>query len=65
MSLKKEMKQIVKVAKGQGWEITHTRNGHLRFRSPGGALIFAPSTPSDYRGIKNKIADLRRVGLRI
>jgi predicted RNA binding protein YcfA (HicA-like mRNA interferase family) len=63
MSLRKEMQQIVKVARAQGWEVTPTRNGHLRFRSPDGAMIFGPSTPSEYRGVKNKIADLRRAGL--
>lgn len=63
--MKKDLKEIVKVARKQGWEVTHTRNQHLRFRSPDGALVFSPSTPSDHRAIKNKIADLRRAGLEI
>jgi len=65
MSLKKDMKQLVKKARAQGWEVTPTRNGHIRFRSPDGHLIFGASTPSEYRGMKNKIADLRRAGLKV
>jgi hypothetical protein len=42
-----------------GWEIGRTRSGHLAMRKDG-HIVYAPSTPSDWRGEKNALAKLRR-----
>lgn len=59
----KELRPLVRAAIAAGWTVTKTGGGHLRFRSPTGALVFAPSTPSDHRSVKNTAAELRRHGL--
>lgn len=60
--MKREMKDIVKTLRSQGWTVTLTRSNHYRCQSPSGASTWTPSTPSDHRGIKNLRADLRRLG---
>ena len=48
----------------QGWTVTRTKNGHFRFRSSTGALVFGtgPRSHGDHRAIRNLLADLRRAG---
>lgn len=58
----KELKVIVKEARKQGWTVEETRNQHIRFISPSGAVYIAHKTASDHRGIKNMKAHLRRLG---
>jgi hypothetical protein len=61
---RKDLIQIVNVAKGQDWTIAPTRKGHLRFIPPdGGPYVITGSTPSCTRGLLNLRADLRRAGL--
>ena len=49
----------------QGWRLSLTGGGHLRWTPPGDeSTVFTPSTPSDYRGVLNCMAQLRRAGLR-
>lgn len=62
--VKKELRPLVVAAIEQGWEVTVTGGNHLRFKSPTGALVFAPSTPhGGKRSIQNTTAELRRKGL--
>lgn len=62
--VKKELRPLVVAAIEQGWEVTTTGGNHLRFKSPTGALVFAPSTPhGGKRSIQNTTAELRRKGL--
>jgi predicted RNA binding protein YcfA (HicA-like mRNA interferase family) len=61
----KETKAMVKVARSQGWDVKITGGGHLKFVSPEGKMVFAPSTPSCRRGRLNSRAQLRRAGLKI
>lgn len=62
MSLAKDYADVIKDAEKRGWISTTTSKGHIRLRhEKGGRLVFAPSTPSDYRGLKNLEADLVRV----
>jgi hypothetical protein len=61
----KEIKALVRLAQERGWSVTDTRNGHLKFQSPDGDIVFGPSTPSDWRSVKNMKAHLRRAGLPI
>lgn len=59
------LRSIADLAAELGWTVTRRRgSGHLAWRSPDGAVVFTPSTPSDYRSSKNSRAQLRRAGLR-
>ena len=61
MSSYKTMKQIVRKYAHLGFNVTKTRRGHWRFAHPNMECpVFAPSTPSDYRAIKNLEATIRR-----
>lgn len=61
--MKKEFRALRIVAEAQGWTVTLTRNNHLAWRSPTGALVISSFTPSDKRAILNLRAFLRRNGL--
>ncbi len=52
-------------AEEQGFEIAMTRNGHRKFIPPDKtkAIVYAASTPSDHRALRNLISQLRRSGL--
>lgn len=63
MKIPKEYRPIAKVARSQHWKITPTKNGHLMWMSPGGAKVFTPSTPSDWRSLPNVIRKLKHKGL--
>jgi hypothetical protein len=60
-----DLRDLEKAAKRQGWRIDRTKAGHVRFWPPDPSI--SPSvysgTPSDHRGIRNFLADLRRKGL--
>jgi predicted RNA binding protein YcfA (HicA-like mRNA interferase family) len=58
------LRSMADLAAKLGWTVTHTRSGHLRWRSPDGVTVFTPSTPSDHRSSKNSRAQLRRAGLK-
>lgn len=61
----RELKPLVKAAEKQGWTLGYTRRGHLKIVPPaGGAPIYASSTPSDWRSVKNTAAMLRRAGVK-
>ncbi len=64
--VKRELRPLVAAAFEQGWEVTITGGNHLRFKSPGGAIVFSPSTPrGGCRSVENTKAELRRKGLKI
>ncbi len=60
-----DLKRLIRAARNQGWQVERTDGGHLRFRPPDatGPPIITPSTPSDWRGLLNLRARLRRSGL--
>lgn len=60
VKVNKKMRPVVEEAVSNGWTVEYTKNGHLRFTHPCGALVYGPSTPSDPRGLKNLAATLRR-----
>jgi hypothetical protein len=60
--MKRDLKEILAKLTRAGWEARVTGSGHWRLRAPSGALIFTASTPSDYRGLANLRARLRRAG---
>jgi len=51
-------------ARGQGWRVERTKKMHWRFipKDPGKPICIFSGTPSDYRAIRNFLADLRRSG---
>jgi len=59
-----EMKKWRKLAKKQGWKISKTGSGHLRWVSPDGESVITPATPGKgNRSLENMKANLRRAGL--
>ena len=54
---------LVDRARASGWTVAPTRNHHIRWRSPAGTVVISPGTPSEYRGLRNHRALLRRAGL--
>ena len=65
MSVLKDMQRIIRFAESQGFVVSSTGGGHIRLVSPAGKTVTCPSTPSDYRGFANIVADLRRSGLEV
>jgi hypothetical protein len=49
----------------QRWRVTITSRDHVMFWPPSGKPIVMPGSPSDHRGVRNGLADLRRAGLKI
>lgn len=66
-STPKELRNLAKLAKEQGWEFGRTNSGHVKFCSPYSDTppVFYSGTPSDHRSHKNLLAKLRRAGLEI
>jgi hypothetical protein len=55
----KELTQLMRKAETQGWVIERRRNGHFKWVSPEGHIVFTGGTHSDPRSIKNVIQELR------
>jgi len=60
-----EFRVLVDAAQAQGWTVGPTKSGHLKFQSPTGAVVFASSSPSDWRASRNLRTTLRRAGLSV
>jgi hypothetical protein len=58
----KDLTQLIKAAEHQGWEVTISNSGHLRWVSPTGGIVFSSRTPSDRRVIPRIKQDLRMRG---
>ncbi|MDT3722965.1 hypothetical protein [Pseudomonas oryzihabitans] len=56
----KNLQALVAFAIDEGWAVTRTRGGHVKFTKLGCSPIFTSSTPSDYRASLNARALLRR-----
>lgn len=61
---KKRVNEIIDEAEAQGWTVTITGGGHLRFTPPdkNKPMVHAPATSSDHRGLANTVSQLRRSG---
>lgn len=60
--MNKDMKQLCRSLRKQGWTVERTSKGHYRAITPAGRKIVMPSTPSDGRSVLNTRALLRRAG---
>jgi len=58
----KDLSQLIKRAKKQGWEVVLSNGSHLKWYSPNGKFFFSGSTPSDHRALSNVRRDLRNNG---
>ncbi|RTB44082.1 type II toxin-antitoxin system HicA family toxin [Pseudomonas aeruginosa] len=56
----KQLLPLIEFALREGWEVTRTAGGHLRFVKPGLPPIITSSTPSDHRTEQNTKARMRR-----
>ncbi|MFJ3601874.1 hypothetical protein ACIPVA_03665 [Streptomyces anulatus] len=59
---KKEVRDLIKKAEAQGFEVTRTTKGHYRFRKGGKLITTISGTPSDRRGLMNSKVALKRAG---
>lgn len=56
------LRQLAAFAEANGWTITRTSGGHIKFSKCGHSSIFASCTSSDHRADRNALANLRRAG---
>ena len=62
MKNRKEYIQLAKQAEKQGWIVTKTNGGHLKWRSPNGVALFSAYSSGDTRSVKNFRSQLRMAG---
>lgn len=62
-----DLKDIVQAAKKAGWSVEQTKGNHLAFTPTDKAYprVIGAGTPSDWRSLKNLVAQLRRSGLKL
>lgn len=58
----KELRVLFSKATEQGWKIEFTKKSHFKMFAPDGQLMFCPSTPSDFRSLRNVLAEMKRHG---
>jgi hypothetical protein len=61
----REIKDLIEKLYQEDWDIERTRNGHYKFKSPTGKVVYGPQTPSDMRSYRNIRAELRRAGAHV
>lgn len=55
-------KRVIAAAEQLGWQVGATNGtGHIELTHPCGAKYSTAATPSEWRGVKNSIADLERL----
>lgn len=59
-----DTKKLLRELKRQGFVVEQAKNNHYVIRKNGVRVATLASTPSDWRGWLNSIADLRRAGFR-
>lgn len=56
------VRRLAEFALAEGWTLTRSNSGHLKFSKAGFTPIFMSYTPSDHRSELNARALLRRAG---
>jgi predicted RNA binding protein YcfA (HicA-like mRNA interferase family) len=65
MSLKKELREILREARRQGWRVERTRGGHYMLYAPDGKnIVVAASTPGKQSSIRETLAEMRSYGFK-
>jgi hypothetical protein len=60
----KEVWELVKAAKKQGWRVKETKKGYLLFDPSGRHKELLHKTPSDPRGLRDSLSRMRRFGFK-
>ena len=64
-----EIRDVLKRAHDQGFQVTLTRNNHYKIQTPASwhtkETRFAPKTPSDRKSLQRVIRKLRHIGVDI
>jgi hypothetical protein len=60
----KDLRKIANALEAQGFEVVTTRKGHLMVYRDGRWIGTFAGTPSDWRGVRNTLARLKRAGFR-
>ena len=55
----KDLRELIKQAEKQGFNVKLTSGGHYRWTAPNGVFFFSASSPSDARALKNITQYLR------
>jgi len=58
----KDLKKIAKALEAQGFTTEETKRGHLMVFRDGRLVATFSGTPSDWRSMKNSLADAKRAG---
>jgi hypothetical protein len=58
--LREGLRRLVAFAESEGWTVSRTLGGHIRFTKVGRGSIFTSSTAGDHRSGLNALARLRR-----
>lgn len=59
----KEIAKLIRQLEAQGFTVRRTKGNHYLVRDAAGrAIATLAATPSDHRGAKNVLAELRRAG---
>jgi hypothetical protein len=57
------LRDLASLAEKQGWEVTFTHGGHLRWRPPDGDYVITSSTPDTKLSFDRAKIDLKKAGL--
>ena len=58
----KEVKELVRAAKKQGWRVRETTKGYLLFDPSGRHKESVHKTPSDWRSLRHSLSRMKRYG---
>lgn len=59
------IKEVLSRVKARGWSAEITNGGHIRWKHASGAFLFGSATPGDSRSMKNLMAQMKRVEMRV
>ncbi|MBP8880678.1 MAG: hypothetical protein KBG77_06215 [Dermatophilaceae bacterium] len=58
----KDLKKLIAAIEAEGYTTAPTRRGHVRVYRDGTLITTFSGTSSDWRGVRNSLAPLRRLG---
>jgi hypothetical protein len=57
----KDIRQLIRKARADGWTVRLTNGGHWRWEHPGGEFFFSAQTPGDWRVVTKVRQRMRQV----